>query len=126
MERFKADQMTEADKQLIAVLLSGIAADQDVRDYFWHTPKHRPKKHNPLKYWAAVVAALAEARGEKLDKVRKGHAVEATGLTDGKVDHAIREHGANARFHVELFSDKGQLDQLEQWAETEIAKLRGK
>jgi hypothetical protein len=125
-ERFRAGAENEADRQLIGMLLSGVAADLDVRGYFWTKTHHRPTEHNPLKHWAAVVAAVAEARGEKLVKVRNGKAAEATGLTRGQVDHAIRDCGDVARFKVEMFRERGLLDQLEQWAATEIARLREK
>lgn len=123
-ERFKVGAENQADRQLIGMLLNGIAADHDVRAYFWETVDGRPKDTDPLKHWAAVMAAVAEARGEKLAKVRISKAAEATGLKTGQVDHAIREHGADALFKVEMFAEKGLLDQLELWAVNEIARLR--
>lgn len=121
-ERFRRGAEHQADRQLIDMLLSGIAADNDVRAYFWETVTHRPKGNSLLKHWAAVVAAVAEARGEKRAKGRIRKAVEATGLTEGQVEHAIREHGADARFKVEMFG--ANLHQLEQWAESAIAAAR--
>ena len=117
LDRLKSNSLTEADRTLITVLMNGIANDKDVRDYFWETVDDR-KQYDQLKFCAAVIAAIEDARGTRGDKREIAHRL--TGLSVGQVDHAIRDYGDQARARVEIFS--GALDQLQAWTDTKIAE----
>lgn len=98
--RFKSGDMTEADRQLISVILSGIAKDRDARDYFFESISARPKEHNPAAECAAMLYVIAEHRDDKLG-MRNKSIQRKTGLSKDQVDNALKEHGWRARKDLE-------------------------
>ena len=100
--RLDRQPLSESDRQMIKVLLLGVSKDQDVREYFWQSVKNRPKQHNPLHYHAAMMAAIAEATGDKLGK-RIKTIQKKTGLSKDQVGYAKKEYLAQARKELELF-----------------------
>ena len=112
IEAFKSDSMTEADRQLIQLLLSGIAKDWDVREYFWKPVKHRPRgDEDGRRYNAAFVYHGRIRTGEASPgKVLAGQIADLSGMTDSQVEHAQRDYG----YHVGAFMDILTPDELNQ------------
>lgn len=68
--------------------------------------------------YAAVLVAVYEASGVKLAKVRKSRVQEATGLTAGKLDHAIRDEGGLIEMTAKGGLSYGGKKQPTTWALT--------
>jgi hypothetical protein len=132
-ERIRPDQrepgkpvtVSWGDCQRLSNILLQIGRDEDPREHYWRSVPNRPRKVSRQDWIAAFLYLAAVETGRKSDKVLRGEIASLTGLTDTKVDHAVRDHKEDAGGFVKAATSKGALPALIGMY-TELARQREK
>lgn len=106
-------RLSVGDRQLVVLLLDKIASDEDPRELFWGTIKHRPTRPHDIRAWRAVFiyeARVALGKG-KPGKSLAGAVAILSGLKDSQVEQARRNYGDEVRARVAMWP-KDQLSDL--------------
>jgi hypothetical protein len=127
IDRLRANAMTEADRQMVVILLKGISKDEDVRDYFWESVTNRPKAdEGGIKHAVAFVyEARVELKTAKPGKGLRGKIAEASGLTDDQIKYALKEYAYSVRAFIHGWNPE-HIAQIECEQLAKLAERKGK